>query len=67
LKTLKGEHVVPSAGHYVFLAPCSEALAKAVPLICEDPPTVNRTASHRDFDRAVTAFFRAELHDTRPK
>jgi predicted dienelactone hydrolase len=29
--------VIENTGHYVFLAPCSEALAAAVPEICNDP------------------------------
>jgi predicted dienelactone hydrolase len=62
LKTLKGEQMVPNAGHYVFLAPCSEALAKAVPQICEDAPGVNRTSVHEDLNRSMVKFFREQLH-----
>jgi predicted dienelactone hydrolase len=61
LGSLTSEELVRGAGHYVFLAPCSEALAKAVPQICEDPPGVNRTAFHRELDSAIIAFFRKEL------
>jgi predicted dienelactone hydrolase len=51
-------HLVP-AGHYAFLAPCSEQLAKAVPRICTDnPPGFDRAAFHRDFNAGVIRFFR---------
>src|ERR1700723_3814050 len=29
------EHVVPGVDHFVFLAPCSRALARVAPMICE--------------------------------
>jgi len=54
-------HVVP-AGHYAFLAPCSEQLATAVPRICtDDPPNFDRAAFHRDFNVRVVGFFRDHL------
>jgi predicted dienelactone hydrolase len=56
-------HIVP-AGHYAFLAPCSEQLATAVPRICTDnPPDFDRAAFHRDFNASVTRFFREQLVD----
>jgi predicted dienelactone hydrolase len=54
-------HVVPNAGHFAFLAPCTPALAAAVPEICHDPDGFDRTAFHRDFNAAVVAFFRTKL------
>jgi predicted dienelactone hydrolase len=54
--------VVPNAGHFAFLAPCSEALAKVAPEeICSDPAGFDRVAFHRDFNRAVVDFFLAKL------
>ena len=53
--------LVPDADHYAFLAPCSKALAAAVPEICQDPPGFDRTAFHREFNAAVVAFFQHEL------
>ena len=50
-------HVVDHAGHFDFLAPCSEALAKQVPEICVSEPGFDRAAFHADFDRQVVAFF----------
>jgi predicted dienelactone hydrolase len=52
------EHVVTGAGHYVFLPPCSEALAKQAPQICTDRPGFDRHAFHLDFNREVVAFFK---------
>jgi predicted dienelactone hydrolase len=54
-------HVVPNAGHFAFLAPCSPSLAAMVPEICHDPENFDRTAFHREFNRAVVAFFKAKL------
>lgn len=54
-------HVVP-AGHYAFLAPCSEQLATAVPRICNDNPSnFDRAAFHRDFNASVIRFFREQF------
>jgi predicted dienelactone hydrolase len=61
LPKLPEDHLVPLAGHFDFLAPCSAALAERAPEICQDPPTFDRTAFHRDFNAAVVAFFRRQL------
>jgi predicted dienelactone hydrolase len=53
-------HVVP-AGHFAFLAPCSQQLATAIPRICTDAPGFDRAAFHRDFNARVIRFFRAHL------
>ena len=37
-------HVVPAADHFDFLAPCSAALAKTIPMSCQE---------RRRFDRAA--------------
>lgn len=55
------EHVVPGQDHYVFLAPCSDALAAAVPVICHDTPGFDRAAFHRSFNQSVVDFFSREL------
>jgi len=54
-------HVVPNAGHFAFLAPCTPSLAARVPEICHDPEHFDRTAFHREFNPAVVAFFKAKL------
>lgn len=48
---------IEGAEHYVFLPPCSEELAKAVPAICTDPTGVDRAAAHRQINRDAVAFF----------
>ncbi|HWB47686.1 MAG TPA: alpha/beta hydrolase [Stellaceae bacterium] len=55
------DHLVANAGHFDFLAPCSDALAKVAPEICVTAPGFDRAAFHRDFDQAVVAFFKARL------
>ena len=55
------EHAVPGVDHFVFLAPCSEALAKAAPAICQDPSGFSRKEFHVSFNRTVVAFFSREL------
>ena len=54
-------YVVPNAGHFAFLAPCTAALAARVPEICHDPEGFDRPAFHREFNSAVVAFFKAKL------
>jgi predicted dienelactone hydrolase len=54
-------HVVPNAGHFVFLAPCSPQLERVAPQICRDAPGFDRAAFHREFNPAVVAFFTAKL------
>jgi predicted dienelactone hydrolase len=54
-------HVVPNAGHFAFLAPCTTALASFVPEICHDPSGFDRAAFHREFNPAVVAFLKAKL------
>jgi predicted dienelactone hydrolase len=54
-------HVVPNAGHFAFLAPCTPALAQVAPEICRDPPGFDRIAFRRELNAAVLAFFRTHL------
>ncbi|HEX3536122.1 MAG TPA: septation protein IspZ [Stellaceae bacterium] len=55
-------HLVPLAGHFAFLAPCSKALAEAAPEVCRDPDGFDRVAFHRTFNAAVAAFFAKALN-----
>lgn len=50
-------HVEAGAGHFDFLKPCPEALAKAVPVICTSAPGFDRAAFHARFNVAVVGFF----------
>jgi predicted dienelactone hydrolase len=54
-------HLVVKAGHFDFLAPCSEALAKVAPEICESEPGFDRAAFHQDMNKALATFFKAQL------
>jgi predicted dienelactone hydrolase len=55
-------HVVPNAGHFAFLAPCTPMLRQYAPkMICSDPAGFDREAFHREFNPAVVAFFKAKL------
>lgn len=64
IETLVGVTMIPKAGHYVFLSPCSPQLAKEAPNVCKDPPGVNRTLVHRQINAAALAFFRKTLMAT---
>ena len=55
------DHLVPKAGHFDFIAPCSDALAKAAPEICASEPGFDRAAFHKELDQTVVAFFKAKL------
>jgi predicted dienelactone hydrolase len=54
-------HLVPLAGHFAFLAPCSKALADAAPEVCRDSAGFDRAAFHHEFNAAVVAFFSKQL------
>lgn len=64
IRTLAGLRMVPKAGHYVFLSPCSRELTSDYPEICKDPPGVDRVAVHKQINAAALAFFRKTLHVT---
>jgi len=53
--------VVPNSAHFSFAAPCPPEVAKAVPVLCTDPPGFDRTAFHAEFNAAAVAFFRTHL------
>jgi predicted dienelactone hydrolase len=61
LHTLAGTRVVRGAGHYVFLPPCSAALAAAAPRLCVDAPGIDRSAVHAALASDAAAFFDASL------
>jgi predicted dienelactone hydrolase len=61
IKSLAGITMIPKAGHYVFLAPCSPQLTKDAPDICKDPPGVDRLGEHQKINASALAFFRNTL------
>ena len=54
-------HVVPNAGHFAFLAPCTDLAFRFAAEICRDPPGFDRADFHREFNVAVVMFFEAKL------
>jgi predicted dienelactone hydrolase len=54
-------HMTANAGHFDFLAPCSDALAKVAPEICISASDFDRTAFHGELNKAIIAFFTAQL------
>jgi predicted dienelactone hydrolase len=61
LPTKPEYHVVPNAGHFAFLAPCTALAEQYAAEICRDPAGFDRAAFHREFNPAVVAFFRDKL------
>jgi len=61
IKTLVGVKSVPKADHWVFIAPCSPELAKELPVICSDPPGVDRAKVHAQIEADALAFFNKTL------
>ena len=53
--------VIPGAGHFVFLSPCSATLRAQAPLICNDPLGVDRATVHAQLVEEAARFFRAHL------
>lgn len=49
--------LLPKAGHFVFLAPCSQGQAVALPQLCVDPEGVDRVGIHREINSRVIRFF----------
>jgi predicted dienelactone hydrolase len=62
MKTLVGFTVIPKADHWVFIDPCTAELSKDNPVICSDPPGVDRLKMHAQLDADALAFFRKTLH-----
>ncbi len=61
IPTLVATRVVPRAGHYVFLAPCSPQFARAIADLCTDPPGVDRVKVHQQINKDALTFFRKTL------
>ena len=61
VRTLVRTNAVANADHWVFLAPCSAALAKDAGAICKDPPGVDRARVHARIVADALAFFRDAL------
>jgi predicted dienelactone hydrolase len=53
--------LVPRAGHYVFLAPCTPETKDGKPELCVDPPGVDREKLHREWTTDAVRFFTRAL------
>jgi predicted dienelactone hydrolase len=58
-------HLVPNAGHFAFLPPCTPEGAKSFPRGCVDRPGFDRAAFHKELNAAVAAFLREHLAGAR--
>lgn len=54
-------HRVEGAGHFDFLAPCNEGLARTAPVICTSAPGFDRAAFHARFNAEVVRFLTEAL------
>ncbi|WFU82166.1 prolyl oligopeptidase family serine peptidase [Bradyrhizobium sp. CIAT3101] len=57
----KPEVRVMPAGHFGFLAPCTEKFAAELPRLCADPPGFDRTAFHHELNASIVSFLRDHL------
>ncbi len=49
-------HSVAGAGHFDFMAPCPEGLARVAPAICENRPGFDRAVFHAQFNAEIVQF-----------
>ncbi len=49
--------LVPKAGHFTFLAPCTTEYQRAVPALCIDPPGIDRPGVHKEINADIVNFF----------
>ena len=54
-------HDIANAGHFSFLAPCSDGLRASAPQICSDPQGFDRGTFQQGFTTAIIRFFRTHL------
>jgi predicted dienelactone hydrolase len=53
--------LLPGATHYVFLFTCGQTGKNSRPLLCTDPPGIDRDAIHAKTSRLALEFFRKHL------
>ena len=61
LPTPPDYHLIKDGGHFAYLTPCNDILAKSAPEICFDPEGFDRAAFLAGFHRSVIAFYREHL------
>ena len=60
-------HTIPRAGHFVFLATCSERMLRTAPYLCVDTSFIDRAALHKTMSVAIAGFLRQALTATTDK
>ncbi len=53
--------MIPGAGHFVFLAPCSINRTKSEPKLCQDPPGIDRHVIHQIINADIAEFLDVQL------
>ena len=53
--------IIPGAGHFVFMAPCTDEQMATMPGLCTDAEGVDREDVHRDLIYEAGRFFRQSL------
>ncbi|ETS32296.1 dienelactone hydrolase [Photorhabdus temperata] len=53
--------MIPGAGHFVFLSPCSVNLANRAPELCQDPPGIDRHVVHQIMNADMAKFLDVQL------
>ncbi|WP_197723521.1 alpha/beta hydrolase family protein [Pragia fontium] len=54
-------NIIPNAGHFTFLAPCSPQMAREISALCLDNPDVNRLAIHQQINMEIASFLTKTL------
>ena len=57
-------NAIPGAGHFVFMAPCSDEQMAAMPGLCTDAEGVDREGIHRDLIDEAGRFFSKTLESS---
>jgi len=71
-KGIAKHRVIPGAGHFSFLAPCTLGMRTIIavmrltgtPAVCNDPKGFDRAEFHQKFNRDVIAFFNGTLPES---
>ncbi|KTB60517.1 alpha/beta hydrolase family protein [Pseudomonas syringae] len=58
--------LLAGAGHFVFMAPCSDEQRATAPLLCNDPDGVDREDIHRTLSAEAVRFFTTALSAADP-
>ncbi|MFA3777118.1 alpha/beta hydrolase family protein [Yersinia sp. 1652 StPb PI] len=53
--------IIPNAGHFTFLSPCSPDMSRAMPNLCADRKGIDRVAIHQRINVEITTFFNESL------